>query len=857
MLSALLVNFVGWKVPTNASAVAALSGVDIFHVAIFLVPMTLLAIGLGLLWNPRLWLINAAIFYGFFTIFFTTVFTNGAGFFTGLVGSLGYWLEQQGVQRGSQPWYYYILVQVPVYEYLPALASLFGFGLLIFARRPLLRFTESFIQVQQASDTRRESIFTRRSVLQFAESFTQYQQASEVQLEQVRNSQETAKPDDQEDSFSMPVSGELEPAPVLELLVFWIITSVLAYTVAGEKMPWLTVHIAWPLVLFGGWALGYLVDTTEWGYFKKQRGWLVLLFVIVFLVSFLSALGALLGAKPPFAGMSLEQLEATSTFVVSFLVALASGIGLWKLLGDWPFAQFARLVLVTIFAGLGMLTARTAFEASYINYDDANELLVYAHSSGAVKEVMRQVEEISQRTTDGTALRVAFDGEYPFWWYLRHYPNAQYFGTTPSRSLRDVPVIIAGDSNFGKLDPIVAQAFDEFEYIRLWWPNQDYYNLTWDRIRYAITNPQLRAALFQVWLNRDYTDYGKVTGKDMSLENWTPAARMRLYIRKDITAQLWNYGSAPTTQAIQADPYEGKQVLLSADKVWGVPGTEAGQFQRPRDLAFAADGTLYVADTDNHRIQHLSSDGTPLQSWGTFADLAQGNAPGGTFNQPWGIAVGPDGSVYVTDTWNHRIQKFSAEGEFIKMWGTFGTGETPEAFWGPRDIAVNSRGWVFVTDTGNKRVVVFDSDGNFLTQFGSAGLDLGQFDEPVGLAIDEQDKIYVADTWNQRIQVFREEAGVFVPERMWDVAAWYGQSLDNKPFLAVNDAGDVFAVDPEGYRVLQFNNNGEIIRYWGDYGASLDTFGLTGSVAVDPLDGGIWVSDAGNSRLMHFTLPSP
>ncbi len=86
--------------------------------------LTAIAVFCGFAWNRKEWLINAAIFYIPFIILYTTVFTNGTGFFTGLVGSLGYWLEQQAVERGSQPWYYYWLIQIPIYEYLPALGGL-------------------------------------------------------------------------------------------------------------------------------------------------------------------------------------------------------------------------------------------------------------------------------------------------------------------------------------------------------------------------------------------------------------------------------------------------------------------------------------------------------------------------------------------------------------------------------------------------------------------------------------------------------------------------------------------------------------------------------------------------------------
>ena len=82
-----------------------------------------LSIAAGVLWDWRRWLVAAgSFFYVIFVVLYTTVFTNSRGFATGWLGSLGYWLEQQGVERGSQPWYFYLWV-VPIYEFLPLLGA--------------------------------------------------------------------------------------------------------------------------------------------------------------------------------------------------------------------------------------------------------------------------------------------------------------------------------------------------------------------------------------------------------------------------------------------------------------------------------------------------------------------------------------------------------------------------------------------------------------------------------------------------------------------------------------------------------------------------------------------------------------
>lgn len=877
MLAPFPVRFVGWLVPVNATQVMNLSSTDIWHIAVFLVPLFLLSVVIGIIWNAREWWINAAIFYGLFTIFYTSLFTHGAGFFTGLVGSLGYWLEQQGVNRGSQPGYYYWLIQVPVYEYLPALGTILA-GFVVLLRslggitkrnvrgsvgEPASEILVSENQADEASVVEPLVLENRVDEMLPVEQFageSQEDESSPAELLAYENqdSLEEAGFETSEPAIWEADAEQQQEAPAIALFLFWAVTSIIAYSVAGEKMPWLTVHIALPLILCASWFFGRLVDGMDWADFKHARGWLAAGLLPVFVLSLTGLAGALLGAQPPFQGQTLDQLQATSTFITSLLAMIASAAGLFYLLKNWQPGQMWRFFALGFFSLLAFLTARTAFTASYINYDNANELLVYAHSAPGVKTAMDQIEELSIRTTDGLNIVVAYDNDtsYPYWWYLRNYPNQRFYGGDPTKSLRDAPVILVGNNNIAKIEPVVANMYHKFDYIRLWWPNQDYFGLTWERVWNALRDAKMRAALYEIWLNRDYTLYGQVTGKDMSLKNWSPADTMRLYIRKDVIEQLWNYGVSPSVEALQPDPFEGKHKQLLAEAVIGSTGSELGQFQHPRDLEMAADGTLYVADSDNHRIQHLTTNGEVLHTWGGFGDANAGGTEGGLFNQPWGLGLGPDGAVYVADTWNHRIQKFSAEGEFLTMWGYFGQGEQPSAFWGPRDVAVSPDGRVFVTDTGNKRVVVFDSEGAFITQFGSAGMGPGQFDEPVGLALSEDGrKVYVADTWNQRVQVFELILdGTYEPIAAWDLTAWYGQSLDNKPYLDVDDQGRIYMADPEGYRILVLSADGQGLYAFGDFGTELDTFGLPASITLDGA-GGAWVSDAGNNRLMYFRLP--
>ena len=182
---------------------------------------------------------------------------------------------------------------------------------------------------------------------------------------------------------------------------------------------------------------------------------------------------------------------------------------------------------------------------------------------------------------------------------------------------------------------------------------------------------------------------------------------------------------------------------------FGSYGSEDGQFVWPVSMINGPDGDLFISDEWNHRITRLNQKGEFVSKFGVQGD------GDGEFDGPSGFAFDPDGNIVVTDSKNHRIQRYSLDGKYLGGFGTFGSGEGE--FNLPWGLDVDENGDIYVVDWGNHRVQVFDTDGNFKNSFGEQGNGEAQFERPTGVTVDAHGDVYVSDWGNNRVLQFNSE----------------------------------------------------------------------------------------------------
>ena len=195
---------------------------------------------------------------------------------------------------------------------------------------------------------------------------------------------------------------------------------------------------------------------------------------------------------------------------------------------------------------------------------------------------------------------------------------------------------------------------------------------------------------------------------------------------------------------------------------WGKTGTGDGEFDSTGGIAIAADGSLYIADQTNRRVQKFAPDGRFLLKWGRY-----GSAPGqfdGVENPksrtggPQFVAIDKQGYVRTTEARIGRIQRFTPDGRFDLCWGSNrtdpgGFGGRPKNLPGPIALCFDRGGNLWISSTNN-RVQQFTPRGEYLRGIAETGEAPGQFHTPHGVAFDSRGRLYVVDSGNQRVQKF-------------------------------------------------------------------------------------------------------
>ncbi len=279
----------------------------------------------------------------------------------------------------------------------------------------------------------------------------------------------------------------------------------------------------------------------------------------------------------------------------------------------------------------------------------------------------------------------------------------------------------------------------------------------------------------------------------------------------------------------------------------GQPGNGPGSFDEPGGLTIDSQGNLYVADIFNHRVQKFDSEGNFLAQVG-------GNGPDeGQFNEPWGVAVDSQDNVYVADSFNHRIQKFDSDLNFLLAFGMAASNledPEPDAFWGPRDVAVDGDGNIWVADTGTGRVVKYGPNGSLIQAFGGMGSGPGQFLELTAIEIGPSGDIFVADSGNRRVQRFDADFN-FVAE--YAVPGWLYVDSVAKPYIALLPDGGLIVSDPTQNKLFRLDANGSAVATFDSEDAPLV---LPRGVAFDGR-GFVYVAEADPDQVRRLVLNVP
>ncbi len=294
----------------------------------------------------------------------------------------------------------------------------------------------------------------------------------------------------------------------------------------------------------------------------------------------------------------------------------------------------------------------------------------------------------------------------------------------------------------------------------------------------------------------------------------------------------------------------------------------AAQFDAPRGVAVDAAGTLYVADTRNNTIRKITSAGVVTTLAGTAGTEGATNATGADarFNEPYGMAIDSAGNLFVADASNNAIRKITAAGVVT----TFAGGGAPGTADGtgtsarldePRGICIDSNGTLYVADYDNHTIRKITSAGVVTTLAGQADVPgnadgtgtAASFRGPMGIAIDSAGTVYVADTGNHSIRRI-SPAGVVTTLTL------SGTGLSEPRGITVTSSGTLLVADYGSHTIRSISSSGAVTTFAGavespgtaDGSTTAARFHYPSSIAATS-DGSLYIADTENDTIRRIS----
>jgi DNA-binding beta-propeller fold protein YncE len=256
---------------------------------------------------------------------------------------------------------------------------------------------------------------------------------------------------------------------------------------------------------------------------------------------------------------------------------------------------------------------------------------------------------------------------------------------------------------------------------------------------------------------------------------------------------------------------------------------------RPRGVAVAPDGSVYVSDNGNARVVRFGPEGARL---GEFGRPGDGEVE---FLDPTDLTFDGAGHLVVLDSENAWVRWFDAEGRFLRRAVGPGAG-----FFHPRALTLDRAGRLVLADTGRSRLVVLDPNGQVLRQIGEKGTGDGQLIEPTGVALDASGNLYAADPTNGTFIKFSPEG-----EYQWHIVIPKGVTVVG-PHAATAPDGWIYLTDPSRRQVLRIHPDTRAVERVVVLEDGREApLGEPVGIAVDGA-GRVYVADSGLNQVLVF-----